>query len=122
MHTVIFMKTESKEALPEVVLDTLRKLGGDIRTARKRRGLTAKDLAKRARVTRPTLAKLEKGEPGVSLGILTHVLWVLELDYRVGELVDPGEDAMGTAITVRSLPERVRGHNRRTSDDSKYDF
>jgi transcriptional regulator with XRE-family HTH domain len=116
------MRTEAKESLPEVVLDTLRKLGGDIRTARKRRGLTAKDLATRARVTRPTLAKLEKGEPGVSLGILTHVLWVLELDYRVGELVDPGEDAMGTAITVRSLPERVRGHNRRTSDDSKYDF
>ena len=122
MHTVLCMRTEAKESLPEVVLDTLRKLGGDIRTARKRRGLTAKDLATRARVTRPTLAKLEKGEPGVSLGILTHVLWVLELDYRVGELVDPGEDAMGTAITVRSLPERVRGHNRRTSDDSKYDF
>ncbi len=54
-------------------------MGENIKLARKRRKLTAIQVAERAMVSRNTLYLLEKGTPSVSIGALFNVLRVLRL-------------------------------------------
>lgn len=57
----------------------LEQLGENIKLARKRRRLTATQVAERAGIARNTLYLLEKGTPSVSMGALFNVLRVLGL-------------------------------------------
>lgn len=109
----------AKEALPASAANALAKLGQDIRAARVRRGITAAELAERAFISRLTITRLEKGHPGVSLGVLAHVLWVLELEGNLGALADPQNDRLGTLLAVDALPKYVR---KKDGDDKLYDI
>lgn len=100
------MRTASPLPLP--VKRALAKLGGDIRDARLRRRITATLMAERAFITRVTLAKVEKGDPGVSLGTYATVLFILGLVSRLEELVDVKNDALGLQLDDERLPKRVR--------------
>jgi hypothetical protein len=55
-----------------------------------------------------TLAKLERGDPGVSLGIYATVLFVLGMIDRLAMAVDPTVDAVGLALEAERRPKRVR--------------
>jgi transcriptional regulator with XRE-family HTH domain len=57
----------------------LETFGENVKLARKRRKLTAIQVAERAAIARNTLYLLEKGSPGVSLGAAFNVLRVLGL-------------------------------------------
>ena len=46
----------------------LELLGTSIRAGRIRRGLTIEDLAERVGVSKPTIIRIERGEPGVAIG------------------------------------------------------
>src|SRR5579883_3063543 len=94
--------------LPLPVKRTLTKLGNDIRAARLRRRITATLMAERAFITRTTLGKVEKGDPGVSLGIYATVLFILGLTSRLEELADVKNDALGLQLEDERLPKRIR--------------
>ena len=55
-------------------------IGENIKLARKRRKLTAEQVAERAGVHRATLYRIEKGDPSVAIGIYFNVLKVLNLE------------------------------------------
>jgi transcriptional regulator with XRE-family HTH domain len=93
---------------PLAVRRALRKLGGDLRDARKRRGLTAEIVAERAFTTRPTLQKIERGDDGVVIGIYASVLNALGLIDHLAQLADPSVDAVGQQLATDALPVRVR--------------
>ena len=61
-------KKKSSGMFPIPVTRALRKLGHDIRDARRRRRIPAEIAAERASISRTTLVKIEKGEPGVAIG------------------------------------------------------
>lgn len=86
----------------------LRKLGLDIRDARRRRGLPAGIVAERAFTSRPTLRRIEAGDHAVSIGIYAAVLQALGLLEGLGMLADPSRDEAGIAIASGKLPERMR--------------
>ena len=65
-------------------------------------------LAERASISRMTLHKLEKGEPGVSIGIVATVLFVLGMSDRLAELADIRYDELGLALDEERLPKRIR--------------
>ena len=65
-------------------------------------------LAGRASVSRATLHKLEKGDPGVSIGIVATVLFALGMNERLAELVDIRNDELGLALDEGRLPQRIR--------------
>lgn len=102
----IIMPTPSTP--PNVVRRTLRKLGGDIADARKRRRLTMETEANRAFTTRKTLARIEDGDFGVSIGIYASVLHALGLLRGIGDLADPVNDEVGLSLSSADLPKRVR--------------
>ena len=86
----------------------LRKLGHNIRDARRRRRIPVAILAERASISRTTLNKVEKGEPGVSLGIYATVIFVLGMIDRLADIADPRHDAVGLELEQENLPERIR--------------
>lgn len=94
--------------LPLPVRRALHKLGADIRDARLRRRISTEIMAERASISRTTLNKVEKGEPGVSLGTYATVLFVLGLHDRLTELADIRADTVGLELEDESLPQRIR--------------
>ena len=94
--------------MPIPVTRVLRKLGHDIRDARRRRRIPVAILAERASISRMTLNKVEKGMPGVAMGAYATVLFVLGLADRIGTLADPGTDTVGLQLEEEQLPQRIR--------------
>lgn len=109
MHTITGMKsTRALPALPSAVRDKLGKLGRDVSAARRRRRLTIGLVADRALVSRNTITRVERGDPGVSLGIYATVLFVLGLADRLGDLADARFDPVGLQLEEERLPKRVQ--------------
>jgi transcriptional regulator with XRE-family HTH domain len=86
----------------------LRKLGRDIRDARRRRRIPVTILAERASISRTTLSKVEKGDPGVSAGTYATVLFTLGMAERLADVADPRHDAVGRELEEEHLPQRIR--------------
>jgi hypothetical protein len=101
--------------VPVPVARALRKLGHDIRDARRRRRIPVAILAQRASISRMTLNKVEKGDPGVSLGSYATVLFALGMVDRLADVADARHDAVGLALEEEHLPERIRLSRRQTS-------
>jgi transcriptional regulator with XRE-family HTH domain len=93
---------------PIPVTRALRKLGHDIRDARRRRRIPVAILAERASISRMTLNKVEKGDPGVSAGSYATVLFALGMADRLADVADPRHDTVGLELEEEHLPERVR--------------
>ncbi len=69
-------------------------------------------VAERAGVSRVTLAKLEKGDPGISIGILGSVLHAMDLLERLRELADSQYDSLGRLLEEEQLPQRIHRNKR----------
>lgn len=94
--------------VPVPVTRALRKLGHDIRDARRRRRIPVALLAERASISRMTLNKIEKGGPGVSVGAYAMVLFALGLADRLADVADPRNDVVGLELDEERLPKRIR--------------
>lgn len=103
---------QSASGAPIPVKRALRKLGHDIRDARRRRRIPVAIMAERASISRMTLNKVEKGEPGVSMGTYATVLFVLGMAERLADLADPKNDTVGLALEEERLPQRIRRAHR----------
>lgn len=113
-----FRKNRLGDALPLSVLRALRKLGHDIRNARRRRRIPVAIAAERASISRTTWLKVEKGDPGVLAGTYVTVLFVLGFVDRVAQLADPGTDAVGLRLEEEQLPQRIRNKRARAESGS----
>jgi transcriptional regulator with XRE-family HTH domain len=109
-------KTRLNVMLPIPVARALRKLGRDIRDARRRRRIPTAIMAERASISRTTLSKIEKGDSGVALGNYANVLFVLGLVERLGDLVEARSDSVGLELEEERLPQRIR-RSRKSGDD-----
>ena len=73
-------------------------------------------MAERAFVSRNTLARVEKGDAGVSMGIYASVLFVLGMADRLGDLADSTRDAVGLSLEEERLPRRIRSARPKSLD------
>lgn len=87
--------------------EALSKLGADIRNARRRHRIQAQTMADDAGISRPTLRRLERGDPTVSAGAYAAVLGILGLAGRLADVADASADRVGLAFDTERLPERV---------------
>ncbi len=101
-------KTQLDLMVPIPVRRAMHKLGQDIRDARLRRRISTAVMAERASISRTTLNKVEKGDPGVALGNYANVLFVLGIAERLGELADVKTDTVGLELIDARLPQRIR--------------
>lgn len=101
--------------LPNSAKQALLHLGEEIRLARKRRNWTIAEFASKMEVSSPTVIALEKGRPTVSMGIVFSALWLLGLEKEITTFSE-FEDAVGTELLDRRLPQKVR-HKKRDLDN-----
>ena len=95
-------------SLPLPAGQALRKLGGDLALARRKRGISTRDMAARLFVSRDTLWRLERGDPTVSVGTLATAAFVLKLHDRLANLAAPASDELALSLDERRLPQRIR--------------
>lgn len=115
----------ARQGLPFDVAQVITTLGKDIAVARKRRRIPLRAMAAKMMTSVDTVQRLEKGDPGVGIGILTTALWVLGLHRRLGDLVAPSSDSMGMQEEIRGLPRRIRAKKTPQDDrddDGDFDF
>ena len=102
------MKSRSTSALPVAARKALAKLGADITVARKKRRISTVSMAERAFLSRSTLARIEKGDPSVSMGAYLSVLAILGLVRHIRQVADRTNDTLGLDLDEDRLPKRIR--------------
>ena len=98
----------SATSMPLPAVQALRKLGRDLALARRKRGFSTADMAGRLFVSRDTLWRLERGDPGVSAGTLATAAFVLQLHDRLANLAAPATDELALSLDEQRLPQRIR--------------
>jgi hypothetical protein len=86
----------------------MKKLGADISAARRRRGITSRLLAERAFINPKSMTRVERGDPGVSIGVYVSVLFSLGMVDGLANLADISHDPLGRTLSEEHLPKRVR--------------
>lgn len=102
------MRSTVYDVLPTNIRKSLKKLGGDIATARKKRKITVAMMAERMGVSKSTYLRVEEGNPSVALGVYAMTLFVLGLSHFLANLIDPSKDDQGLLLDEERLPKRVR--------------
>ena len=96
-RTIIIYPASAKE---------MQSLGQRLKDARLRRRFSMETVCSRADISRPTLYKVENGDPSVAIGIYVQVLRVLGLVEDLSVVAK--EDALGRRLQDESLPQRKR--------------
>ncbi|UCV00485.1 helix-turn-helix transcriptional regulator [Acidovorax radicis] len=77
---------------PHAVLQQIELLGQHIAIARKRRGETQAQWARRLGVSQPTMARIERGDPSVAMASYVMCMWLVNPAVAVADLVAPQQD------------------------------
>ncbi|MFT4192989.1 MAG: XRE family transcriptional regulator [Comamonas sp.] len=99
--------SNATRSLPHAALAALAKLGEDLALARKRRKESLKDWAARLQVSVPTLARLEKGDPTVSMGVYATALWMIGRHPALADAAEPREDAVAIESEILEARQRL---------------
>ncbi|WP_300056194.1 helix-turn-helix transcriptional regulator [uncultured Roseobacter sp.] len=99
----------------------LEALGANIKTARLKRRISVKGFAERIGVSESTVARLEKGDDGVSIGTLAMACLVLGEIDRISEFLDAGTDDTGLLLDRENLPKRIDRKRKPRSPGSSQD-
>lgn len=101
-------------SLPPEAANALAALGEHLALARVRRNESQRQWAMRIGVSVPTLIRMERGDPSVSIGVYTTALWLLGLSGSLGEIASPAKDLRALEADVRAA-KRVRAARKQTS-------
>lgn len=95
-------------------------LGARLALARGRRKLSTTLFAERMGVSRNTLARLERGDPGVSLGMYLKALRILGLESSLEFVAkdDPLGRKLQDQVTLEAMPARTPRPPRRAQPDT----
>lgn len=96
---------------PQAVLQQIEQLGQHIAIARKRRRESQAQWAKRLGVSQPTMARIERGDPAVSMAFYVMAMWLINQAEGLADLIAPQHDvaALDKEVSkVRSLVAKPR--------------
>ena len=97
--------------LPKIPRVFLQLIAKSLVIARKTKHMRQSDLAERAGISRQTLARLEKGDPNIAIGIYLTVSWILDIPLIPGLVSDKLESQNMPAQILhflhQQLPQRV---------------
>src|ERR1700722_21011981 len=88
--------------MPPAAAQALRSLGENLAIARVRRRESQRTWAKRVGCSVPTLIRMERGDPGVGIGLYATALWLIGRAAALPELAAPGNDRGALENDVRA--------------------
>ena len=99
-------RSAALDSLPPAAREALRLLGENIAIARVRRRESQRAWAKRLGVSVPTVIRLERGDPGIGLGILATALWMIGRVQALADTADPANDRGALELDLREAARR----------------
>jgi predicted transcriptional regulator len=105
-------------ALSYPVQESLSLIGKIVCMARKEANLSMSALAQRAGIDRKTIARIEKGDPNVGLGIFLTIIWLLDIPLLQGIDLGHRQTRKQLSLLLNSFIERQteRRHKRKLND------
>lgn len=96
---------------PQAVRQEIERLAQHIVVARKRRGETQAQWARKLGVSQPTMARIERGDPSVAMASYVMCLWLINPALGLADLVAPGNDhaALEREVARVRQPRKARG-------------
>lgn len=94
-------------APPYPVEQAIRRLGGNLRTARLRRNLTIKEVAEKIGTGPRAVSDAEKGKVSTGIAAYVALLWAYDLLGPLGEVADPSQDEEGQALARERMRARA---------------
>ncbi len=77
---------------PQAVLKQIEELAQNIVIARKRRGESQAQWAKKLGISQPTMARIERGDPSVAMASYVMCIWLINPAAGLAELIAPLND------------------------------
>lgn len=112
-------RPEASFASPDTSV-AAQKLGKAVRLARLARNMTRVDFAERARISAPTLDRIERGDVAVRMGAWLLALQVCNLLHLLDKVSAPDADALGQQQRELNIRKRASGTRNKSQDD--YEF
>lgn len=100
-----------------VTQEALALMGGQIRLARKQRGMTAADLAARIGISRSTLQLIEKGSPKAEIGLVFEAAVLTGVPLFVSDPAGLTAQVERVADKLAVLPQSIRQPRPQVKDD-----
>ena len=103
----------SLNAVPAEAVASLATLGENLALARVRRRESQREWARRIGISPPTLIRMERGDPTVSMGIYATALWMMGRANALAELAEPVKDlgALEADVRAAKLTRAVRSQS-----------
>ena len=98
----------SPAAYPQAVLQEIERLAQNIVVARKRRGETQLQWARKLGVSQPTMARIERGDPSVAMASYVMCLWLVNQTVGLADLVAPANDHAALEHEVSKVRQKLR--------------
>ena len=93
---------------PQAVLQEIERLAQHIVVARKRRGETQAQWARKLGVSAPTMARIERGDPSVAMASYVMCLWLIHPQMGLADLVAPENDHAALEREVAQVRQKRR--------------
>lgn len=77
---------------PQAVLQQIEQLAQNIVIARKRRGESQAQWARKLGISQPTMARIERGDPSVAMASYVMCMWLINQATGLADLVAPVND------------------------------
>lgn len=91
---------------PQAVLRQIERLAQNIVIARKRRGESQAQWAKKLGISQPTMARIERGDPSVAMASYVMCIWLINPAAALAELIAPASDHVALE---KEVAKAVRG-------------
>jgi DNA-binding XRE family transcriptional regulator len=98
----------SPTAYPQAVLQEIERLAQNIVVARKRRGESQLQWARKLGVSQPTMARIERGDPSVAMASYVMCLWLINQTVGLADLVAPANDHAALEREVSKVRRKLR--------------
>ncbi len=95
---------------PQAVLQQIGQLAENIATARKRRGETQAQWARKLEVSSPTMARIERGDPPVAMASYVMCLWLINQAQGLADLAAPAHDRAALEREVARTVDDWKAH------------
>ncbi|OWQ88117.1 hypothetical protein CDN98_08245 [Roseateles terrae] len=99
-------RSPAVDLMPAEASAHLRLLGQNLAIARKRRRETIGTWASRIGVSEPTLSRMERGDPTVSMAVYATALWMMGRSRALADAADPQLDLGALENDVRAAQAR----------------
>lgn len=93
---------------PQGVLQEIERLAQHIAVARKRRGETQLQWARKLGVSQPTMARIERGDPSVAMASYVMCLWLINQTIGLADLAAPANDHAALEREVSKVRQKLR--------------